>query len=154
MLREQRDFIKSLLEEKQKNDTKIMATPNHVTINMSADSYGNPWRNGDSKNEEPSDLDEYSLLMQKMLQEINSCKTRLEQNRHSRIRSGVLNIHSREILQFQLQHGQSIIQRFDHSLFVYVSCLFMNLHIDDETNILTWAVRRYLLTQGRNLTQV
>ncbi|CAI7595015.1 unnamed protein product [Penicillium crustosum] len=118
MLREQRDFIKSLLEEKQKNDTKIMATPNHVTINMSADSYGNPWRNGDSKNEEPSDLDEYSLLMQKMLQEINSCKTRLEQNRHSRIRSGVLNIHSREILQFQLQHGQSIIQRFDHSLFV------------------------------------
>lgn len=118
MLQEQRDFIKCLLEEKQKNDAKIMATPNHVTINMSVDSHLDPWRSGDSTNSEPPDLDKYSLLMQKMLQEINSCKSRLEQNRHSRIRRGVLNIHSREILQFQLQHGQSIIQRFDPSLFV------------------------------------
>lgn len=118
MLQEQNDFIKTLLEEKQKSDATIMATTTPITINASSSPHVGHWGSRDLANCEPSDLDEYSFLMQKMLQEISSCKTRLEQNRHARIRSGVLNIHFREILQFQLDHGQSVIQRFDHSLFV------------------------------------
>ncbi|KAJ5335491.1 hypothetical protein N7452_007894 [Penicillium brevicompactum] len=115
MLQEQRDFIITLLEEKKRIEATITAAPNPITINASVNSH-TALAKCDG-NSEPSDLDEYSLLMQRMLREINSCKSRLEQNRHSRIKSGVLNIHSREILQFQVQHGPSILQRFDHSLF-------------------------------------
>ncbi|CAG8938267.1 unnamed protein product [Penicillium salamii] len=127
MLQEQRDFIKVLLEEEQKTKMPAPTISHPVTINMSTDSQMITLKNRDikdqsPKNDKPSDLDEYSLLMQRMLQEINSCKSRLRESRYSRIKSGVLNIHSREILQFQLDHGQSILQHFDNSLFTYVFC--------------------------------
>ncbi|KAJ6086534.1 hypothetical protein N7467_005448 [Penicillium canescens] len=117
MLQEQRDFIKILLEEKKKENAKLAIASNPVTMNASLNPNVDPWEKNDPKNSEPPDLGEYSLLMHKMLQEINSCKARLEQNRYSRIKSGVLNIHSGEIMRFQWHHGQSIIQRFDPSLF-------------------------------------
>lgn len=121
MLQEQRDFIKVLLEEEQKTKMPAPTISHPVTINMSTDSQmvtlENPVKYQSSKNDKPSDLDEYSLLMQRMPQEINSCKSQLRESRYSRIKSGVLNIHSREILQFQLDHGQSILQHFDNSLF-------------------------------------
>jgi hypothetical protein len=124
LLQEQHEFIKTLLEEKQRLDARAVTTPHYVTISTSVNPgeevCGNPWEKSGSKNDESSDLDEYSLLIQRMLQAINSCKGRLEQRRYSRIKTGVLSIHSREILQFQLHHGQSILQRFDGSLFAYV----------------------------------
>ncbi|KAJ5181968.1 hypothetical protein N7449_012115 [Penicillium cf. viridicatum] len=50
-----------------------------------------------------------------MLDEIESCKSGLEKNRHSRIKNGVLNIHSEEIMRVQVEYGPSI--HIDHSLF-------------------------------------
>ncbi|CAG8378830.1 unnamed protein product [Penicillium salamii] len=121
MLQEQREFIKILLEEEQKIKVTTPIISHPVTINASTDSQmitlKSRVKDQTSKNYKPSDLDEYSLLMQRMLQEINSCKSRFRESRYSRIKSGVLNIHSREILQFQLDHGQSILQHFDNSLF-------------------------------------
>ncbi|KAJ5166813.1 uncharacterized protein N7482_005594 [Penicillium canariense] len=61
------------------------------------------------------ELKEYNVLMQSMLDEIELCKSKLEKNRHSRIKNGVLNIHSGEITRFQIEHGPSI--HIDHSLF-------------------------------------
>ncbi|KAJ5649786.1 uncharacterized protein N7484_003509 [Penicillium longicatenatum] len=68
-----------------------------------------------SENNESIELEEYNRLIQRMLNEIELCKNKLESNRQSRIKSGVLNIHSREIMQFQMEYGRSI--RIDHSLF-------------------------------------
>jgi hypothetical protein len=52
-----------------------------------------------------------------MLQEIDGCKSKLEKSRHSRIRDGVLNVHSSEIVHFQRSYGPSIFQCFDDSIF-------------------------------------
>ena len=133
MLQEQRDFLITLLEEKNTMEATITAAPNPITINASVNSH-TALAKCDG-NSEPSDLDEYSLLMQRMLREINSCKSRLEQNRHSRIKSGVLNIHSREILQFQVQHGPSILQRFNHSLFAYVLFFSQKAEMNNEAHL-------------------
>ncbi|KAJ6076762.1 hypothetical protein N7499_008743 [Penicillium canescens] len=62
-----------------------------------------------------TELREYNILIQSMLDEVESCKSKLEKDRHSRIRDGVLNIHSGEITRFQIEHGPSIY--IDHSLF-------------------------------------
>lgn len=67
-----------------------------------------------------AELKEYNILIKSMLHEIDSRKARLEENRHIRIKNGVLNIHSGEITRFQLEHGPSI--HIDHLLFAYV-CL-------------------------------
>ncbi|CAG8907281.1 unnamed protein product [Penicillium egyptiacum] len=62
-----------------------------------------------------TELKDYNILIQNMLDEVESCRNRLEKNRHSRIKNGVLNIHSGEIMRFRIEHGPSI--QIDHSLF-------------------------------------
>ncbi|KAJ5664934.1 uncharacterized protein N7477_007382 [Penicillium maclennaniae] len=62
-----------------------------------------------------AELENYNTLIQSMLDGIESCKRNLEKNRHSRIRTGVLNIHSGEIMRFQVELGSPI--HIDHSLF-------------------------------------
>ncbi|KAJ5201472.1 uncharacterized protein N7498_006135 [Penicillium cinerascens] len=47
--------------------------------------------------------------------EIDSCKNNLEKNRYSRVKNGILNIHSGEMVRFHVEHGHSI--RVDYSLF-------------------------------------
>ena len=70
----------------------------------------------------PPDLKDYNLLIKKMIREIDLCRCKLEEKRHSRIRSGVLNIHSGEIVRFQLEHNKPV--HIDQSLFAYVRYLF------------------------------
>lgn len=65
-----------------------------------------------------TELKDYNILIQNMLAEVESCQSKLEKNRHARIKNGVLNIHSGEIMRFQIEHGPSI--QIDHSLFAYV----------------------------------
>ncbi|CAI7564900.1 unnamed protein product [Penicillium pancosmium] len=50
-----------------------------------------------------------------ILFEIESSKQTLQGARHARIKNGILNIHSGEILRFQMEHGQPV--HIDHSLF-------------------------------------
>lgn len=71
---------------------------------------------------EPPELREYNILIQRMLDELESCRSKLEKTRHSRIKDGVLNIHSGEIMRFQSEYGPSI--HIDHSLFAYVRIFF------------------------------
>jgi hypothetical protein len=65
-----------------------------------------------------TELKDYNILIQNMLDEVESCRNTLEENRHARIKNGVLNIHSGEIMRFRIEHGPSI--QIDHSLFAYV----------------------------------
>lgn len=67
---------------------------------------------------EPPELREYNTLIQKLLNELESCRSKLERTRHSRIKDGVFNIHSGEIVRFKTEYGPSI--HIDHSLFRYV----------------------------------
>lgn len=86
---------------------------------MSSISAGNKnyvYRDGNFENiQEPLELKSFNLLIRKMLLEIDSCKNKLERNRHSRIKNGILNIHSGEMVRFHVEHGHSI--RVDYSLF-------------------------------------
>lgn len=66
---------------------------------------------------EPLELREYNTLIQRMLNELESCRSKLEKTRHSRIKDGVFNIHSGEIMRFKTEYGPSI--HIDHSLFRY-----------------------------------
>ena len=72
---------------------------------------------------ESTELKEYSLLIQSMLDGIDSCRSKLKETRHSRIKNGVLNIHSGEIMRFQIEHGPSV--HIDHSLFACVLFIFL-----------------------------
>ncbi|CAG7983871.1 unnamed protein product [Penicillium nalgiovense] len=63
-----------------------------------------------------AEVNEYNALIHKMLDEIDSCKSKLEKSRCLRIRKGVLSIHDSEIIRFQLSHGNSVLHHFDKSL--------------------------------------
>lgn len=76
---------------------------------------------GATQDNEPPELREYNILIKSMLREIESCRSKLEKTRHSRIKDGVLNIHSGEMMRFTIEYGPSI--NIDHSLFAYVQLL-------------------------------
>ncbi|KAJ9250274.1 hypothetical protein DTO207G8_6199 [Paecilomyces variotii] len=138
LLEEQRALLESLLEEKRSNergpDQFAFIGLSQVTGPGSTISTFHAQSDGESNTiDEPDELKQYNILIRKMLQEIDLCKSKLESNRHSRIKDGVLNIHSGEIVRFQLEYGHTILQSFDHSLFAYVD---FTLHfIVGEANV-------------------
>lgn len=73
---------------------------------------------GHTSDNQPIEIKEYNNLIRDMLHKIDLCKTKLDENRHSRVKHGVLNIHSGEILRFQIEYGSSV--HFDQSLFTDV----------------------------------
>jgi hypothetical protein len=86
--------------------------------------YNNKARMGSDEavdNIDSAEFKEYNILIESMLRKIDSCKAKLEDSRHLRIKNGVLNIHSGEIVRFQLEHGPSI--HIDPLLFACVSYL-------------------------------
>ncbi|KAJ9301502.1 hypothetical protein DTO271G3_1637 [Paecilomyces variotii] len=122
LLEEQRALLESLLEEKRSNERgsdqfvfiglSQVVSPESASSKIHARSDGDPnFMDG------PDEVRQYNVLIQRMLQEIELCKSKLESSRHSRIKDGVLNIHSGEIVRFQLEYGQTALQNFDHSLF-------------------------------------
>jgi hypothetical protein len=93
-------------EHQRPSSNSPLSIPQPVTADASADDETTPG------------LKEYTLLIKKIICEIDLCRCELEENRHSRIRSGVLNIHLAEIVRFQMEHNKQV--DIDHSLFVYV----------------------------------
>ncbi|RWQ93799.1 hypothetical protein C8Q69DRAFT_474930 [Paecilomyces variotii] len=122
LLEEQRALLESLLEEKRSNergpDQFAFIGLSQVTGPESSSSKIHAQNDGDPNTiDGPDELKQYNFLIQRMFHEIDSCKSKLESSRHSRIKDGVLNIHSGEIVRFQLEYGHTALQNFDHSLF-------------------------------------
>ncbi|KAJ9258245.1 hypothetical protein DTO195F2_5287 [Paecilomyces variotii] len=122
LLQEQRGLLESLLEEKRSDergpDQFAFVGLSQVTGPESSSSKIHAQNDGDPNSiDGPDELKQYNFLIQRMLQEIDLCKSKLESSRHTRIKDGVLNIHSGEIVRFQLEYGHTILQNFDHSLF-------------------------------------
>ncbi|KAJ5652977.1 hypothetical protein N7507_010403 [Penicillium longicatenatum] len=142
MLHEQRALIESLLEEKKKieaNPSKSQAGDvDDANTNMSSiQSHANvfypsyifnspsPLTYDTTVQMPPSpivtdnnqELHEYDSLIKTMLREIDRYRYKLEQGRHARIRTGVLNIHSGKIVNFQRTYGPSVFRLFNNSLF-------------------------------------
>ncbi|OQE41975.1 hypothetical protein PENCOP_c004G01109 [Penicillium coprophilum] len=112
---EQRALIETLLQEKQlEKDSGNIFPPTYQQAQQVLDSN----MTGDAHESEFAEVNEYNALIYKMLHEIDSCKSKLENSRCSRIRKGVLGIHDNEIIRFQLTHGHSVLHRFDKSLLV------------------------------------
>ncbi|KAJ5365421.1 hypothetical protein N7517_008307 [Penicillium concentricum] len=118
---EQRALIETLLQEKQlENNRGNSSPPNYQQAQQMLDSKmtdnapkSDPFQEG-----EFAEVNEYNGLIHKMLHEIDSCKSKLENSRCSRIRKGVLSIHDNEIIRFQLSHGHSVLHQFDKSLLI------------------------------------
>lgn len=64
-----------------------------------------------------TEFQDYLDLMRSIFDEIRYCEGELSHARHSRIKNGVLNIHSGEIMRYQLEEGLSI--EIGPSLFEY-----------------------------------
>lgn len=126
MLHEQRNLIDILLREKKSDQvmtTNLNSTECFTSIpqpTTPAFSVQTPYQSQPlapiPANKEVQD---YNSLIRAMLREIDGCKSKLEKSRHSRIRDGVLNVHSSEIVHFQRSYGPSIFQCFDDSIFEY-----------------------------------
>lgn len=86
-----------------------------VTSTNSAEAQTKP--NGVTDGNEHTELKQYNILIHSMLRDIEAHRSKLEGNRLLRIKNGVLNIHSGEIVRFQLEHGPSV--HIDCSLFAY-----------------------------------
>ncbi|KAJ9370060.1 hypothetical protein DTO282E5_5257 [Paecilomyces variotii] len=142
LLQEQRGLLESLLEERRSNERELdqfafigreldqfafigreldqfaFIGLSQVTGPESSSSKIHAQNDGDPNTiDGPDELKQYNFLIQRMFHEIDSCKSKLESSRHSRIKDGVLNIHSGEIVRFQLEYGHTALQNFDHSLF-------------------------------------
>lgn len=63
-----------------------------------------------------SEIKNYNVLIKKLLSEVDARRLLLENSRYTRIKDGVLNIHSGEVMRIQLSNGGSITE-LDHSLF-------------------------------------
>jgi hypothetical protein len=62
------------------------------------------------------EIKNYNALIKKLLSEVDARRLLLENSRYMRIKDGMLNIHSGEVMRFQISNGCSIAE-LDHSLF-------------------------------------
>lgn len=121
MLSEQRTLLESLLAEKRQQDgvssTAIHQIRTAATYNTSwiqqKSAQSGPDRAPGPNDSKSTELEEYNTLMRTIFRKIDDCKSKLENTRHSRIRNGVLNIHSSEVLRFQRVHGTHVFQFFE-----------------------------------------
>ncbi|OQE19678.1 hypothetical protein PENFLA_c018G01672 [Penicillium flavigenum] len=116
---EQRALIEALLQEKHLETNGINSPPpNYQQTQHMVDSKipREPPKSVPVQTVQFAEVNEYNALIHKMLDEIDSCKSKLEKSRCSRIRKGVLSIHDSEIIRFQLTHGNSVLHHFDKSL--------------------------------------
>lgn len=128
MLHEQRNLIEILLKEKTQAKTGVPTT----TLISTEQFTSQPRRTEPAISHQDKsqsflvgprpanqEVQDYNSLIKAMLREIDGCKSKLEQSRHLRIRSGVLDIYSGEIVHFQRNYGVSIFQCFADSVFEY-----------------------------------
>jgi hypothetical protein len=116
---EQRALIEALLREKHLETNGINSPPpNYQQTQHMVDSKipREPPKPLPAQKVQFAEVNEYNALIHKMLDEIDSCKSKLEKSRCLRIRKGVLSIHDSEIIRFQLAHGHSVLHHFDKSL--------------------------------------
>ncbi|KAB8069368.1 hypothetical protein BDV29DRAFT_182867 [Aspergillus leporis] len=106
---EQRALIQTLAEERRATDEQ----PSSATLEMtSATLLANPSMPSDDDLSPvdvlSAELEAYFSLVQRLISEIDACQSDLEQTQHCRIRNGVLKIHSEEIDQAEISHGQEV----------------------------------------------
>ncbi|OQE13640.1 hypothetical protein PENFLA_c045G06165 [Penicillium flavigenum] len=127
MLEKQQELIERLMNEKDSNEAKYGQLLLAFKSAKSRDNEGfqlsttcklfvtnDPaHKQGHFSNE----LESYSSLIQTLLHEIDTWRSNLEQARPLRIRNGLVNVHSTEVLLFQHTHGSQIDHFFGHPIF-------------------------------------
>lgn len=64
-----------------------------------------------------NEIDKYYNLIKSLLIEIDASQSTLQQDRHLRIRDGMVNIHTVELALFRESHGKEVVRNFENSLF-------------------------------------
>lgn len=145
VLQEQRELIQTLIEEKRLNDKRFR----QLTESLESSSFSNDeilqgnrespigstsihiqaGRSGNS-----TELSKYCKLIVRMLSDVDKCKSDLKSDRHSRIATGILDLHEVEARHFEFSHGPNTVRWikncvsslyhqfvFDHSFAVRVT---------------------------------
>lgn len=103
-LGEQRALIQELVEQRLTERQSAAPVTSHTAGNTQLDS------DGISANAFPVELNTYCSLIQRIISDLNACQSGLEQAQHTRIRNGIVKIHSEEIDQSEIRHGHRVAQ--------------------------------------------
>lgn len=118
-------MIETLIQEKEQDGGEPFLPKHNQDQHILKSNTQNPSKPVPCLGNEFAEVEEYNMLIRKMLCAIDSCKSKLENSRHSRIRKGVLSIHDSELIRFQLTHGHSVLHHVDKSLLVCVQYCFL-----------------------------
>ncbi|KAI9925500.1 hypothetical protein ASPWEDRAFT_41601 [Aspergillus wentii DTO 134E9] len=128
-LKEQKDLVQLLAQEKKANDEKYTQLAETIqclkgkddpqsmaTITLAASSTSIPRTSSKSpllsQDLFPTEIIEYYSLIKGLLERVDSSKSTLEKSRHQRIRDGVVNVHLDEAGTFQSIDRQKLSQLF------------------------------------------
>ncbi|KAJ5771843.1 hypothetical protein N7520_002372 [Penicillium odoratum] len=122
----QRQLIETLLGEKAEIEAKLKRLTNLANARSDCDgqdamsSSALVAQSNITLPQQPStrnEIDKYYDLVKSLLIDIDACRGNFQQDRHLRIRDGVVNIHEAEIAIFQQSHGEAALQAFDCPFF-------------------------------------
>ncbi|KAI2701361.1 hypothetical protein CBS147332_7963 [Penicillium roqueforti] len=118
----QRQLIETLLREKAETEARLKRLINVADIRSDYDGVGRlssstlgakpsmrVWQRPSTGNE----IDKYYDLVKSLLNQIDACQINFQQDRHLRIRDGVVNVHKAELAIFQQSYGKAAAQAFD-----------------------------------------
>ncbi|KAJ5371918.1 hypothetical protein N7517_003924 [Penicillium concentricum] len=134
-LTDQRNLIQQLVEEKKENDTTFhqlsqpapavaLRVEEPLQASTRALSIEPKPLSPHSTLPSPTEVKEYASLVRKLLSEIDTCHSSLEQSRVLRIRNGVANVHSMEVSLFQHTYGHSATRALHDPFFKFRDSCF------------------------------
>lgn len=122
----QRQLIETLLWEKAETEARLKRLINVANTRSDCEREGTlsssilvaqPGMRVCQKSSNGNEIDKYYNLVKSLLNEIDACQTNLQQDRHLRIRDGVVKVHKAELAIFQQSHGEAAVQAFDCPFF-------------------------------------
>lgn len=127
-LQTQRELIETLLREKTETEARFKRLVQVASVSSNGQGEGDRALSTSTLIEQPdmdagqqssvnNEIDKYYDLVKSLLSEIDTYQTRLQRDRHLRIRNGVVNVHQTELDLFSHFHGPAAVQAFDNPFF-------------------------------------
>ncbi|PKX95957.1 uncharacterized protein P174DRAFT_405109 [Aspergillus novofumigatus IBT 16806] len=122
VLKEQRGLIQVLAEEKKASEARfdqLVKALGSADINHHGSAGQDTLPPYESLAQEDAlrELRTYHQLIKRLLQEVDACRTGIEQSRYSRFRNGVVKVHAAEVEGFRRAHGEIVTRLFEDPLF-------------------------------------
>ncbi|KAL4896813.1 hypothetical protein BDV59DRAFT_199158 [Aspergillus ambiguus] len=125
VLQDQRALIQALVEQKKVYDQQFDKLNDAIISGKVGSSFHtstsspDPMFSGNAADlgAIPEEIRRYYALVQELLRQVDQCKSDLGERRHLRIRNGLVNVHSAELVRFELDYGRRSCQIFQDPFF-------------------------------------